>query len=430
MTLSPTLKTAVSAIVLFCTGVLCCLCLQHGLYFSMAFSILTALGILLLLCMQVKAGKDRILHILESISRNHLSDHYTALSATPSDRQIEHLLNRLIDRLHSKQAQTETDRQYYESLLNTIDTFLIVFDANGNIQWMNRPAIEGLTGFNAHHIKELEALNASFPEFLQSLVPGDTQTIGIRQDPDMELAATLTYYRKPGQQLRICSLRNVHRLLENKELEAWQKLVRVLTHEIMNSITPIISLSDTLCERAQPLQDSQPAMYQGLQTIHRRSKGLLQFIENYRKLTRLPLPVRTPVHMDKLLDDLHKLFPVCRIKNNTPGLILNIDRTQMEQVLINLLKNACDATAHRPHPEISLHTSCTGRTFRFQILDNGEGILPEVADKIFIPFFTTKPSGSGIGLSLCKQIVAHHGGNISVKSEFKKGSLFQIELPV
>lgn len=218
------------------------------------------------------------------------------------------------------------------------------------------------------------------------------------------------------------------RILERNEMEAWQKLIRVLTHEIMNSITPIISLSETLSER-EVSEKNYSVMRQGMQTIHRRSKGLLEFVENYRKLTRLPAPVRRPVSVRELLQDLQKLFPEAYIHIELPETdrMLQIDRAQIEQVLINLLKNAKEACGKKASPRIEVKMQ---PVFSWQCLitvsDNGDGILPEVQDKIFVPFFTTKPSGSGIGLSLCKQIMNRHGGNITVQSAVGKGSCFTL----
>lgn len=219
------------------------------------------------------------------------------------------------------------------------------------------------------------------------------------------------------------------RILERNEMDAWQKLIRVLTHEIMNSITPIISLSETLSEREMN-EKNYPIMKQGMQTIHRRSKGLLEFVENYRKLTRLPSPIRRPVSVRELLLDLHKLYPEEYIHIELPqqDRIIQIDRAQIEQVLINLIKNAMEACGKKQHPRIDIKVV---PGFAWQCLitvsDNGDGILPDVQDKIFVPFFSTKPNGSGIGLSLCKQIMNRHGGNITVQSVTGQGCSFTLE---
>jgi signal transduction histidine kinase len=232
-------------------------------------------------------------------------------------------------------------------------------------------------------------------------------------------------------------LKNIRSILEENEMEAWQKLVRVLTHEIMNSITPIISLSDTLCERAiQQGMDEESLILQGMKTIHRRSKGLMNFVENYRKLSRLSSPVLAPVRIGELLGDIKKLFPSSKVryvyKIEDADRKLMMDRSQMEQVLINLLKNASEACEESSNPEVVVETTYQEEKHIFQlsVTDNGCGILPEVVDRIFIPFFTTKPTGSGIGLSLCKQIVTMHGGSIRVTSEIGKGSCFVLKMVV
>ena len=249
---------------------------------------------------------------------------------------------------------------------------------------------------------------------------------------DMMLSFRSPYRNRSMEQMvdELCeAMRNFRtHVLEHNEMAAWQKLIRVLTHEIMNSLTPIISLSETLCEREVD-ERRYSLMYQGMQTIHRRSKGLLEFVENYRKLTRLPAPVRRPVLLTELLLDLRKLFPedYIHIELPTEDRTLQIDRTQIEQVLINLIKNAREACAKCEHPLIEIKVlPAQSWQCRIAVSDNGEGILPEVLDKVFVPFFTTKSGGQGIGLSLCKQIMNRHGGNITVKSTVGQGSCFTL----
>ena len=217
------------------------------------------------------------------------------------------------------------------------------------------------------------------------------------------------------------------RVLEHNEMTAWQKLICVLTHEIMNSLTPIISLSETLCEREVD-ERSYSLMHQGMQTIHRRSKGLLEFVENYRKLTRLPAPVRRPVSLVELFQDLRKLFPEDYIHIYLPAddRTLQIDRTQVEQVLINLIKNARENEARCI--TLSAGVTPTGRIF-LRVTDDGTGIEPEVHERIFVPFFTTKPGGSGIGLTLARQIMHQHSGSIDVRSCPGEGSVFTLLFP-
>ena len=215
------------------------------------------------------------------------------------------------------------------------------------------------------------------------------------------------------------------RTMEANEIESWQKLIRVMGHEIMNSITPIISLSETLSTR----EVEYSRMQQGMQVIHKRSKGLLEFVENYRRITRIPAPVKEKVTLAELFNGIAELIPNDYISFAQPATQISIkaDRTQMEQVLINIIKNAIEACAEVPYPQIQVKSSVseTG-TVSITVSDNGPGILPNVLDKIFIPFFTTKENGSGIGLSLCKQIMHLHGGNITARSTPEQGSEFTL----
>ena len=256
----------------------------------------------------------------------------------------------------------------------------------------------------------------------------------LRHD-DMMISFRSPYRNRPMEEIAEDlseAMRNFRtRMLERNEMEAWQKLIRVLTHEIMNSITPILSLSETLSEREMN-ERNYAVMQQGMKTICRRSKGLLEFVENYRKLTRLPAPMRRLVSVRELLTDLRKLYPdpAIHIYVPTEDIILNIDRAQVEQVLINLLKNAREACAKLPNPCIEVGTAdALSWKCLIYVRDNGEGILPDVQDKVFVPFFTTKPGGSGIGLSLCRQIMNRHGGNITLQSAIGQGSCFTLQFP-
>ena len=197
----------------------------------------------------------------------------------------------------------------------------------------------------------------------------------------------------------------------------------------MNSITPVISLSETLSKRCKADPDdvrNRSYIQHGVNVIHRRSKGLLDFVENYRRLTRIASPVKTRILVKDFFSDLRRLCPEPSIRFRLPDEPLEwfADRAQMEQVFLNLVKNACEACAEKSNPEIIVAAQREGNELVFTVRDNGIGVLPEVIDRVFVPFFTTKPSGSGIGLSICKQIITLHGGHISVESENGKGSCF------
>lgn len=248
-------------------------------------------------------------------------------------------------------------------------------------------------------------------------------------------------YRNSQMEEMVQELREAMRIyrmrtMEANEMESWQKLIRVMGHEIMNSITPIISLSETLGSRTVD-EKSYAYMQQGVQIIHKRSKGLLEFVENYRRLTRIPLPKKEKVELGTLLRDLKNLFPDNFIHILPPSseIYLQADRVQIEQVLINLVRNAreaCNAVEWDecigPRIEVSVFHHPEWRV-AISVADNGEGIQPEVLDKIFVPFFTTKEGGSGIGLSLCRQIMHLHGGSITATSTPGTGTCFTLLFP-
>ncbi|MDR1756630.1 MAG: HAMP domain-containing histidine kinase [Culturomica sp.] len=216
-------------------------------------------------------------------------------------------------------------------------------------------------------------------------------------------------------------------VITEAETDAWQKLIRVLTHEIMNSLTPIISLSQTVLERSgeqRPDEKEYRILLEAMQAIRRRSSGLLEFVENYRRLTRISVPVKQFFPVADLFHSIRKIFSeqegMLVFRTDPPEMRLHADRSLLEQVLINLIKNAIEASGGEIRVEAFRKE---GRSV-LRVSDNGSGIVPEALERIFIPFYTTKPKGSGIGLSLSRQIMSRHGGTLTVQSEPGKGSVF------
>ena len=411
---------------------------EHKLYFCVFFSCVLVLVIIVCLVDIYSRSIRRMTRMIESVRYGDFSLSFSANGRNEMDRKLVEDLNEVIVRFRSELSEKEEKYQYFETLLDSVDTSVLVADKQGKVVWMNQAGMQDLCGHAIHQLDELKMLNPDFPILIDALQPGEVKVIRIyKEDLMQDMAVTVTEYATRTADLRLINLKNIRSILEENEMEAWQKLVRVLTHEIMNSITPIISLSDTMCERAiQQGMDEESMMLQGMKTIHRRSKGLLNFVENYRKLSRLASPVLAPVKVGELLGDIQKLFPSSKVryiyKVEDECRKLMIDRSQMEQVLINLLKNASEACEESPTPEVVVETTYQEEKYIFQlsVTDNGCGILPDVLDRIFIPFFTTKSTGSGIGLSLCKQIVTMHGGSIRVTSEIGKGSCFVVKMVV
>ncbi len=416
-------KVALHILVIFLLSIGSCLLYQRQLWFSTTVCILFLIGTGIHLY-RIQFKQIALLRRLtDGLRYNDMTQNlHPPFKNKMMDEWAQELSNALKD-FRGKLLAEEVKHQYYENLLNKVDTAVLVTDASGHIEWMNQAAVA--------HLGQISQL----PDVLQEAsISNDMSMIRIEQnDIVLEMAISCTTFATQGKKQRLISLKNIHSVLERNEMEAWQKLIRVLTHEIMNSITPIISLSETLSERGIPEslgEKEYSVMLQAMQTIHRRSKGLLGFVENYRRLTRIPMPVRTKVSVAELFMDLKKLFPEEYIHFEMPAsdLYLYADRAQIEQVLINLLKNARETCERRTDKNIEIKFFSKGNP-TFTISDNGEGILPDVLDKIFVPFFTTKTSGSGIGLSLCKQIMTLHDGSINVKSESGKGSCFILTFP-
>jgi nitrogen fixation/metabolism regulation signal transduction histidine kinase len=345
------------------------------------------------------------------------------------------------ERLHTRQAEAERQLHYLRQLTENVDTALFVCSTDGRIDWMNH-AGDSLLSLQLGGRHEAQKASPSWGrlEGDSFLPPHILQAIADHEEVVDGCALSTVLLRIDGQHRLVVALKDVSMLMQRQEMEAWQQLIRVLTHEIMNSLTPIISISETMGTEA-------------FAVINRRCHALLDFVESYRQLTRIKAPEKTTFPVGELLEHIKGLYP--QMKTQGEGL-LTADRAQLEQVLINLIKNAYESEATEVeltvHPLPSLQGKATGRRAplgrsssarllpagrkngagggsSIRIKDNGYGMSPDVVDHAFIPFFTTKSSGTGIGLSLCRQIILKHGGTIRVESEEGKGTTFIITLP-
>ena len=366
--------------------------------------------------------------MLQAIRNRDFSLRFPAERMHGSEKRLAEEMNDVISGFREDLIRQERQYGQYEAILNLVDSSLIVSDTEGNVSWMNQKAVDNLCGFKITHLSMLEAVHPDLASTMKSLIPGQPKILTLNLDGREErLKLSMASYVSEGSDVCIYSIENVNLLVQQSEIEAQRKLIRVLTHEIMNSLSPIISLSDMLTENNRQL-DEDSAL--ALNAINRRSKGLLKFVENYRKLSRLSQPHPEWVRIGDIFEGLHALFPESfiefRIEN--PDIQLQLDRHQMEQVLINLIKNAVEAVEENPSVTVSTKADHPNHRFMISVADNGCGISPDAADSIFLPFFTTKSGGSGIGLSLSRQIVSMHGGNISFDTT-PFGTTFTITLP-
>lgn len=295
------------------------------------------------------------------------------------------------EKLHTRLAEAERQLQYLRQLTENVDTALFICSTDGRIDWMNHAASVIVSG-------------TFLPDnILQAITEHAEMVDGC--------ALSTVLLRIDGQRRLVVALKDVSALMQRQEMEAWQQLIRVLTHEIMNSLTPIISISETLTDENEAFA-----------VINRRCHSLLNFVESYRQLTRIKAPERTTFPVSDLFAHIKVLFPkvVTLLDGKTVEPQLTADRSQLEQVLINLIKNAYESGATKV--EVSASDS------EIRVKDNGSGMSPDILEHAFIPFFTTKPTGTGIGLSLCRQIILKHGGTIRVESQEGCGTTFIIKL--
>ena len=408
------------------------------LYVTTVFGALGVMAAVSILWAESRRAYRMMQLLLESLSAKDYSIAFSEASRRSADIDaLARSINGIVDSYKQREMEVQTQLSYLETLLGNIDTALIVTTPEGSVEWTNRATTQLLLDYVPRHIDELATLDSALPDTLRLMRPGHTAQLHLRKGTadEAHLVASVSIYTSWQRTLHIYSIRNIREVLEENEMESWQKLIRVLTHEIMNSLTPIISLSETLEEylpeesgssdfsEKTESTESTALLRQGLQTIHRRSGGLLEFMKNYRKVALVPQPLCSDVKAEELVSALMPLFIstehiTYRFALQHPDRLLHIDCTQMEQVLINLLKNATEACAHTSDAVVTLTDSIDEATGRYclHVTDNGPGILPEVQEKIFIPFFTTKPQGSGIGLALSRQIVRLHRGTLSVAS--------------
>jgi signal transduction histidine kinase len=356
----------------------------------------------------------------------------------------------IMDSFRKIRMEKEEHYQYLQIIVQHVGIGLLAFQGNGDVELIN-PAAKKL--FKVPYLKSIKALKSFSPELLQTLQtmrPHQKALVKVETDGDvLNLALYSREFKLRDQRFTLVSIQNIQSELEEKEIESWQKLIRVLTHEIMNSITPIASLASTIDdlieESSGPRRTEQAGddargealadIHHAAQTIQKRSRGLLQFVDAYRNLTLIPQPRPETFPIGELFERVEKLMaPQVREKVRDlrssvepEDLRLFADPALIEQVLINLLLNAAQAVAGQEDARISIAAHQDGQArILIQVKDNGPGIPPENIDKIFIPFFSTKEGGAGIGLSFSRQVMHLHRGSISVHSRPGEETVFTL----
>lgn len=358
------------------------------------------------------------------------------------DLHIE--FNAILAKLREDQAEKEANYQYFRSVFQHLSIGLITFEEDGRIQILNTAAKRMLDIQQLVNIAEIARVNKELFIAINGLRTGGSELIKIAHpDGIMQLSVYVIELVLRDVKFKLVSLQNIQSELEEKEMEAWQNLVKVLTHEIMNSIAPISSLAGTIRGDIQAFVDKKAPIpaedmedyLMGINTIEKRSEGLTTFVSDFRSLAHIPMPKFTAIRIRELFDQVEKLFEsqlkadnISLVKTIAPSdLLLFADCTLIEQVMINLTQNAVHSVESKEEKLIGFNAFIddNGKII-LEVSDSGKGIEEDALAKIFIPFFTTKKRGSGIGLSLSKQIMRRHKGNIQVRSELGKGTTFKL----
>ena len=375
---------------------------------------------------------------LLAIRHSDFSQSFASAPATASFAELAAAFEEILQRFRAARTAKEEQASYLDTFVQHVPVPLIAIDETGRIDQFNHAA-RRLFGVAAPRLlQDFMAFGATFPQRILNLRPGCTELIKVaRGGTPLQLNVLATELKIAGRTHRIVSLLDIHGELEAREVEAWQNLIRVLTHEIMNSATPISSLAATAAEllaeaRAHPGATSAiDDAHDAVETIAKRSSGLVRFVDSYRRLTRLPKPSLKPCAAADLLDRAAQLMQpelarrgIALARSVTPrNLEINADPELLEQVLLNLLRNAIDALGHTEQPQIRLAAGIdTSGHAVIAVHDNGQGMDEQVRQSIFVPFFTTKQHGTGIGLSVVRQIMRSHRGSVGVESAPGEGT--------
>lgn len=366
-----------------------------------------------------------------------------------SFRELENSLTEIIRAYKEVKIEREVQFQFLQALVNQLQIGIISLENTDRLSLIN-PTAEQL--LNTKGIKNWSIILEKNPMLSKELnLIGNNGRKLFEHKTDKEskmLSMDVTTLLLLDTPYKLITLQDINSEIEQKEIEAWQKLIRILTHEIMNSVTPISSLTETMQSMLEDsvgrqrqmkdiTEDAVTDILFSLKTIQKRSDRLLSFIDDYRKFARVPKPAPEIVAVRDLLDSVHKLM---QRKLEQHGIRLEIqvasdasnawlDRTLIEQVLINLTTNSIHALTDRSEPEIWLSAFTQENHIIIKVADNGKGIPEKELQDIFIPFFSTKKEGSGVGLSLSKQIMSLHGGKMTVHSKVDQGTSFYLHFP-
>lgn len=441
-------QLTLQVLALFATLLLVSLIIVKAEYYYLVIGLPVVIYQLIKLIGFQKKVQDEVTQFVESIHYRDFSRHFDAQKAPSGLKSLREGFNEINNTFKLISREREAQYQYLQKILELVDTGIISYEQEtGETGWINE-SFKLLLGIP--YLKKIQALEKREPLLYKDIInlkSGESKLVTIsRNQQHISILVSVSIFKSDDKVYKLLAFQNVSEALDETESKAWQKLLNVMTHEIMNSVAPISSLAETLKNRlkspdiinnvaSSELED----LELGIDTIRRRSDGLLKFTESYRNLNKIMVLDLKHVLIADLFENISGLMLPSLEKKGIEleviikdlTLAINVDVSLIEQVLINVLVNAVEAVKDNATPRITLTAELqANHKVIIKINDNGVGMPAELIDKIFIPFFSTRKTGSGIGLSLCKQIMLLHRGNIQVQSVEEKGSAFLLQFNV
>ena len=392
----------------------------------------------------LNSTNKKIRYFFDSVKNDESNLFFPVEDKNRTVREIHKSMNRVNQQIQQLKIDNRNQEQYFRILIEHLAIGIITYNNKGFILHSNSSARKLLMTDVLSHLRQIERTDKKLYQSIKSIKPLERRLVSINtENGEIQLSLKATSFKTSDDELLILSVQDIKNELDEKEIESWMKLIRVLMHEIMNSITPITSLSESLStiynEGGMPVSpeiltpQAISTTLKGLNVIKEQGRGLMSFVESYRKLIRIPEPDKQFFRVAELMDRVQILYNSLQQSHKTrltfslknPDLEIFADQNLISQVLINLIRNALEANEENMDGKITI-TSGTDNNLHPEIcvIDNGPGIPEENIDEIFVPFFTTRKSGSGIGLSISRQIMRVHGGNLKVKSIPGKETIF------
>lgn len=351
-----------------------------------------------------------------------------------SFEELNNSLNAVVKSFNQVRAEREATLHFIQAIIQQINVGILSYNTEGKIELVNQAANKLLSIYKLSHISSIKNQHPEIYHLMTNLPSGESKLLKVNNS---ELSLSVKEIILRDRKIRLIALHNIRTELQARELEAWQNLTKVLRHEIMNTVTPIVSLSETMKDiieiDLQTVIDPQQKsgvedLKNAIHTVINRSKGIMNFVNAYREFTNIPVPNLSEVLVSTLFQNVQALYETRQSQSIRFDIIQDFtilaDPDQIEQVLINIIKNAVEATEKTQNPMISIKAFMDHQAKTIEVCDNGAGVAPEDVEKIFVPFFTSKPSGTGIGLSLSRQIMQMHGGTLEYLPNKPEGSKF------